>query len=70
MKSIDSMWFSSMQGHFGFVLGENDEGEREIYAGVAGGLNQEVDEQHIMDWGNRVNISLMEGLIAKKKAGR
>lgn len=67
MKVIDSMWFNTMQGHFGFVVGENEMGERKIYAGVVNGLNQEADEKAILSWGNKVNISFMEGLIAKTK---
>ncbi len=67
MKVIDSMWFNTMQGCFGIVVGENDEGKRGLFAGVVGGLDQPADEQAILDWGNRVNIPMMEGLIAKTK---
>ena len=68
MKVIDSMWFSTVQGHFGFVVGENERGERKIYAGIVSGLNQKADEEAILSWGNKVNISKMEDLIAKTKA--
>lgn len=67
MKAIDSMWFNTLQGTFGFVLGENETGERKLYAGVASGRDQEADEQTILSWGNKVNIGMMEGLIAKTK---
>ncbi len=67
MKVIDSIWFSTIQGHFGFVIGENERGERKLYAGVVSGLDQQADEQAILDWGNKVNIGMMEGLIAKTK---
>ena len=67
MKVIDSMWFNTMQGNFGLVVGENETGERKLYAGVCSGLNQEKDEKAILDWGNKVNIGLIEGLIAKTK---
>ncbi|NVM23794.1 MAG: hypothetical protein HWN68_18700 [Desulfobacterales bacterium] len=67
MKVIDSMWFNTMQGHFGLVVGENEMGERKLYAGVIGGLDQEADEQAILSWGCKVNIGMMEGLIAKTK---
>ncbi len=66
-KAIDSMWFNTAQGHFGFVVGENSVGERCLYAGVVSGLSQKGDEQAVLSWGNRVNISMMEGLIAKVK---
>ncbi len=67
MKVIDSMWFNTRQGAFGFVLGENEVGKRNLYAGVARGLDQKADEQEILSWGNKVNIGMMEGLIAKTK---
>lgn len=69
MKAIDSMWFSSIHGNFGFVVGESETtGEWGLFAGVAGGFDQKVDEQTILDWGNRVNISMLEGLIARVKS--
>lgn len=67
MKVIDSMWFNTALGCFGFVVGENESGESNLYAGVVSGRNQEADEQSVLDWGNKVNIDLMEGLIAKTK---
>ena len=67
MKVIDSMWFNTSLGSFGFVIGENERGERNLYAGVVSGLNQKDDEQAILSWGSKVNIGMMEGLIAKSK---
>ena len=67
MKVIDSIWFNTNQGNFGFVVGENERGERKLYAGVVAGLDQKVDEQAILDLGAKVNIGMMEGLIAKTK---
>ena len=67
MKVIDSMWFNTNKGSFGFVVGENEVGERNLYAGVTSGSTQEADEQEILSWGNKVNIGLMEYLIAKAK---
>jgi len=67
MKVIDSMWFNTIQGAFGFVVGEKEKGERRLYAGVARGLDQSADEQAILSWGHRVNIGMMESLIAKTK---
>jgi len=61
------MWFNTSQGQFGFVVGETDMGERKLYAGVCDGRDQRADEQTILSWGNKVNIGLMEGLIAKTK---
>ncbi len=70
MKVIDSMWFTTSQGQFGLVVGENEMGERKLYAGVVSGLNQKADEQAILSWGNKVNIGILEGLIAKTKKGK
>ena len=68
MKAIDSMWFNTAQGRFGIVVGENEMGERKLYAGVVSGwLGQKADEQAILSWGNKVNIGMMEVLIAKTK---
>ena len=67
MKAIDSMWFNTLQGSFGLVIGENERGERHLYAGVCSGLDQGHDEKSILSWGNKVNIGMMEGLIAKTK---
>ncbi|GAI63792.1 unnamed protein product [marine sediment metagenome] len=70
MKVIDSYWFNTRQGSFGFVLGENEMGKRTLYAGVASGLDQKADEQEILSWGNKVNIGMIESLIAKAKKGK
>lgn len=66
MKAIDSVWFNTLQGSFGIVVGENETtGERKLYAGVVEGHSQEFDEQQILSWGNKVNISMLKGLIAR-----
>ena len=67
MKVISSMWFNTVQGSFGFVVGENATGERKLYGGIAAGFDQGSDEQEILSWGNKVNISLIESLIAETK---
>ncbi len=67
MKVVDSIWFNTIQGNFGFVLGENEMGERKLYAGVVSGFDQKADEEAILSWGNKVNIGMMESLIAKTK---
>lgn len=68
MKVIDSMWFNTLQGSFGFVVGEDEKtGKRQLYAGVAHGHDQKLDEQLILSWGNKVNLELMEGLIKRTR---
>ena len=70
MRIIDSMWFNTLQGSFGFVVGEDEiTGERELYAGVCRGSDQSADEQLVLSWGNKINTSAMQGLIARTKKG-
>lgn len=69
MKAIDSMWFNTLQGNFGFVIGEDETtGERRLYAGVCSNISQEDDERMILEWGNKVSLGMMESLIARTKA--
>ena len=67
MKVIDAIWFSSVHGHCGLVLGENDRGERKIYGGPARGLDQGTDERQILAWGNRANIGMLESFLVKAR---
>lgn len=67
MEVIDSMWFSSMYGQCGFVIGENEKKERILYAGVARGGTQKDDEQSVIDYGSKVNIGMLESFIAVAK---
>lgn len=69
MRMVDSIWFNTRQGHFGFVIGEDETtGERNLYGGVVSGFCQAADEQELLDWGTKVSVSIMESLIAKIKA--
>lgn len=66
MLAIDSMWFSSLQGYFGFVLAEDEiTGKRTIYAGVIQGIDQKSDEQALISGGNRVNIPMLQEFLSK-----
>lgn len=66
MLVIDSMWFSSWSGYFGFVLAEDEiTGKRAIYAGVVEGKDQKVDEQALISCGNRVNTQMMAEMLSK-----
>ena len=70
MKVIDSMWFNTIQGAFGIVVGENEMGERKLYAGVCHGVDQQADERAILSWGNKVNIGMLANLLYKTKKER
>ncbi len=68
------MFFDTIEGKFSLVVGENEMGERHLYSGVAYGL-KEVDpgdtypkDNEIYSSGHKVDISRLEGLIAKAKA--
>ena len=66
MKVIDSIWFSNRMGHCGFVIGEDEStGEQKLYAGVVSGFDQKIDEQELLDWGNKVNFGVLSGFLAK-----
>ena len=68
MKVIDSMWFNTVLGNFGFVVGEDEAtGERKLIGSACTGRDQKADEQSILSWGNKVNVPMLEGLIAKTK---
>lgn len=67
MKVIDSIWFNTPQGHFGFVVGENERGERKLYGGVVTGLDQKYDEKLILDYGNKISTDMLESIIARTK---
>ncbi|KKN87007.1 hypothetical protein LCGC14_0262760 [marine sediment metagenome] len=62
------MWVNTMQGSFGIILAEDETtGERTLYAGVIAGFDQQADEQTILSWGNRVNLEMLRGLLARAK---
>jgi len=60
------MWVNTAQGNFGIILAEDETtGERKLYAGVAAGFDQQADEQAILSWGNKVNLGMLGGLLAR-----
>lgn len=70
-KVIDSMWFNTFRGSFGIILTEDETtGERKLYAGASAGFDQQADEQAILSWGNKVNLGLLESLLARAKKSR
>ncbi len=67
MKVIDVIWFNSRFGTCGFVVAENERGERKIYAGVVLGLDPTADKHEIRSWGNKVDIEKLKVFLAKAK---
>ena len=74
MKIIEEMFFDTIEGKFSLVVGENEMGERHLYSSVAYALKQlgpgdtYPKEEEIFSCGHKVDISRLEGLIAKVKA--
>lgn len=66
MKILDTMWFNSRGGHCGLVIGEDEvTGEKKAYIGVVSGTNEEADTKEVAEWGCRVNLSRLNGIIKK-----
>lgn len=74
MKIIDLMCLHGETGDFNLVVVENENGERSLRSCVLEdlpkvGLGAEfLKEKEVISWGNEVDISRLEGLIAKAKA--
>jgi len=66
MKVIDTVWFTSEYGNAGIALVEDKfTKKRKLLAGAISGLNQEMDEKILMDWGTEVPIPALQALIDK-----
>ncbi|KKL94298.1 hypothetical protein LCGC14_1866070 [marine sediment metagenome] len=66
MKVIDVVWFTSQYGNSGIALVEDKlTKKRKLLAGSVSGLNQEMDEKILIDWGSKVSIPMLQALIDK-----
>lgn len=64
MKFQSTLWFSSMAGCYGIVMGEDEvTGEYKAYIGAAGGLDEEEDIEKISTWGAPVAPSQAAALF-------
>jgi len=72
MKVLGDYWFSDMRGGtVGIVVREEDfTGERKAYVGVGAGFNREVDRESILDGGQQLPVSFLEGLVKQLKPGK
>lgn len=70
MKVLADYWFNDMRGGIvGIVVGEDEvTGERKAYIGAVKGHNQENDRQSILDGGQKLPLSFLEGLVGLLKA--
>lgn len=52
MNLIDAIWFTSLRGTVGIVIGEDEvTGKRKAYVGIGDGFDEKVDAEHILEWG-------------------
>ena len=66
MKVIAKYWFSSLTGHCGIVVGEDETtGERKAYIGVIGGFNEEADTKTIMESGQKFRPLILKEILQR-----
>ncbi len=64
MKTIDAIWFTTVGGTVGIVVGEDEvTRNRKAYIGVVSGLCEEVDTEHIRQFGSPVSLSIMRKIV-------
>jgi len=65
VKVLADYWFNDMRGGIvGIVVGEDEvTGERKAYIGAVEGYNQAVDKESILDGGQKLPLSFLEGLV-------
>jgi len=65
VKVLDDYWFNDMRGGtVGIIVGEDElTGERKAYIGVGAGFNQAIDRESILDGGQKLPVSFLEGLV-------
>lgn len=51
MKIIDTFWFTSFSGTIGIVVIENEVNECKAYIGMAAGIDESAEANHISKWG-------------------
>ena len=62
VKILGSIWFSSLEGHFGIVVTDNGH-EEKAYLGKASGVMPSTDEQHIAKYGAKFPLKQAKELI-------
>ena len=64
MKIIESLWFTSTTGVVGIVVGEDDiTKKRKAYIGLASGIDQKADTEHIAKQGGRFSLDAAKKLV-------
>ena len=70
MKTITAIWFTTLNGTLGIVVGESEvTGKREVYIGIASGLCEKVDTERIKSYGSKVSLPVLRGLVALLEKG-
>jgi len=72
MKVLADYWFNDMRGGtVGFILAQDEmTGEKKVYIGTVEGHNQAVDRESILDGGQKLPLSFLEGLVKWLKPGK
>ncbi len=70
MKIIDTLWFTGTTGVVGIVVGDDETtGKRKGFIGLASGIDEKADTDHIVSWGNPFTLDAAKqlvGLLEKK----
>ena len=70
MKTIDATWFTTLNGTIGIVVAENEvTGERKAYIGIASGLCEKVDTEHIKQYVSKLSLLNLRTLASLLEKG-
>ena len=65
MKIIHDLWFNTIRGSAGIVVGEDENtGERKLYVGVGSGQSLERDQQEVVHWGTKLSLERLDEVRA------
>ena len=61
MKIIHDLWFNTLLGSAGIVVGEDENtGERKLYVGVGSGQSLERAQQEVVRWGTKLSLERLD----------
>ena len=60
MNLIDAIWFTTIAGTVGIVIGEDElTGKRQAYVGIGAGSDERADADYILEWGGRLDPKMV-----------
>lgn len=66
MKILDAMWFNSVGGTCGLVIGEDEHtGEKKAYIGVVHGFDEKLDTVQVAEYGCKVDLTMLTEIVKK-----